>query len=144
MRSSRVVLAATVALAVVPLVPPAHADAPRTARAGYLGAWVEGPGTAVSELSAGQPLGTVSFVALAGEYTVTVAARDVTGLPVGLELWQRTLHGDARLGAFCAKTGNVRLQPARTEVIVRVLPSAACPGASGVPLSGEVVATFRR
>ena len=143
MGSVRVILATALALAVAPLASPAEAEAPRTARAAYFGAWVEGASITTGAAS-GSQLGTARFVALAGEYTVTLAARDVTGLPVGLDVWQRTLRGEARIGRFCGKTGSVRLQPSRTEVIVRVLPSGVCPGASGVPLSGEVVATFRR
>jgi hypothetical protein len=133
---------APLALALLPSA--AGAESGRTARSAYLGTWVDVVGQSAGSVAARQPLGTASFVALAGEYSVTVAARDVTGLPVAIDVWQRTLNGEIRLGTFCGKSRAVRLQPSRTEVVVRVLATSICPGASGVPVSGEVVATFGR
>jgi hypothetical protein len=133
---------APLALALLPSA--AGAESGRTARSADLGTWVDVVGHSAGTVAAGQPLGTASFVALAGEYSVTVAARDVTGLPVAIDVWQRTLIGEIRLGTFCGKSRAVRLKPSRTEVVVRVLATSICPGASGVPVSGEVVATFGR
>jgi hypothetical protein len=135
---------ALASLALVLLPATAGAEPGRTARSAYLGSWVDTLGQSAGAAAAGQPLGTASFVALAGEYSVTVAARDVTGLPVAIDVWQRTLHGDLRIGTFCGKSRAVRLTASRTEVVVRVLATSICPGASGVPVSGEVVATFGR
>ncbi|MDX6200357.1 MAG: hypothetical protein QOJ79_3508 [Actinomycetota bacterium] len=140
-RARAVLVLAPLVLAVLPAS--AGAEPGHTARSAYLGTWVDVVGETAGGAVAGQPLGTASFVALAGEYSVTVAARDVTGLPVAIEVWQRTLHGDLPLGTFCGKSPAVRLNPARTEVVVRVVATAVCSGAAGVPVSGEVLATFR-
>jgi hypothetical protein len=143
MRKARAILVlASLALALLPAT--AGAESGRTARSAYLGTWVDIVGQSAGAVMAGQPLGTASFVALAGEYSVTVAARDVTGLPVAIDVWQRNPHGELWLGTFCGKSRAVRLNPSRTEVVVRVLATSICPGASGVPVSGEVVATFGR
>ena len=141
-RARAVLVLAPLALALLPAT--ARAEPGHTARSAYLGTWVDLVGETAGGAVVGQPLGTASFVALAGEYSVTVAARDVTGLPVAIEVWQRTLKGgDLSLGTFCGTSRAVRLNPARTEVVVRVVATSVCPGASGVPVSGEVVATFR-
>jgi hypothetical protein len=141
MGKGRAILAlAALALAFLPAT--AGAKPGRTARSAYLGSWVDVVGQSGGAGVVGQPLGTASFVVLAGENSVTVAARDVTGLPVAIDVWQRTLNGELRLGTFCGKSRPVRLKPTRTEVVVRVVATSICPGASGVPLSGEVVATF--